>query len=721
MKIENARLYKIASPVLLISLALAGLFFLQQHNYLLFHGLIEIFSIIVAMAVFVFSWNTNRFIENDFFLFVGIGFLFMGILDTLHTLSYKGMGVFAAEANLATQLWILARYLQSFTFLFALIFINKKIKKYLLMIIYSTVTSLGLLSIFYWENFPKSFIEGYGLTNFKIYSEYAIVFIFFTCLILLNERGGMFSRGVRRLLFASIAVAIAAELSFTLYTDVYGITNMVGHYFKVISFFLIYKAIVETGLLKPYGTMFRSLKKREEDYRFIVENQSELIDRLDAEGNYLFVSPSYCKFYEKKRQELIGKNFLMVVDPEDREKAKNAMKKLRYPPHESTSVQRVEKDGKTRWVEWTNKAVLDRDGKVISIIGTGRDVTERREAEQEVKYLAFHDRLTGLYSRQYFDQELKRLDTKRKLPLSIIIGDVNGLKLINDTFGYKKGDQLLRKIAKIFKDGFRKDDVITRWGGDEFAVILPNTPQEKGLEIIKRINENCRQKSNRNLGLSISLGISTKESENENIKEVVKKAEAMMYQHELTDERSIRSSIISSLINALKERDYETKEHVGRIKDMCLALGKKLGLSESRLVDLSLLSTMHDIGKISVPDHIFFKPSKLTDSEWEMMKRHVEVGYRIAESSIELAPIAEAILSHHERWDGGGYPRGLKGEQIPVTARILAVVDAYDAMTHDRPYRKAMGKKEAIAELRRCAGAQFDPLVVEVFINFLQE
>jgi diguanylate cyclase (GGDEF)-like protein/PAS domain S-box-containing protein len=352
-------------------------------------------------------------------------------------------------------------------------------------------------------------------------------------------------------------------------------------------------------------------------------------------------------------------------------------------------------------------------GKVVIL----RDVTEMKKAEEDIKFLSFHDRLTGLHNRAYFDNELERLDTQRQLPLSLIVGDVNGLKLINDSFGHIHGDMLLKKIADILRQCFRGDDILSRWGGDEFSVILPRTSYSEAVSIMERVYKSCEEHSTYIMPLSMSMGAATKENSSKTLKQLLKEAEDNMYQHKMTKNQSVRSSIINSLVIALQEKDYETEEHTKRMAEHATQFGHLLNLPDSKIVELRLLATLHDIGKIAIPDHIILKPSHLTKKEWEIMKKHSEIGYRIAISSTELAVIAKDILHHHEKWDGTGYPYGLIRDKIPLLSRIISVIDAYDAMTHDRPYRKAFSIKTVMDELKKGRSSQFDPKLLDVFIN----
>ncbi|MCX7668192.1 MAG: diguanylate cyclase, partial [Atribacterota bacterium] len=373
---------------------------------------------------------------------------------------------------------------------------------------------------------------------------------------------------------------------------------------------------------------------------------------------------------------------------------------------------------------WHQKAypILDENGKVFRVVEVSINITERKKAEERIRYLSFHDTLTGLYNRFFFQEELRRLDVPRQLPLSIIMGDVNNLKLINDAFGHEAGDELLRTIALVLLRSCRKEDIVARWGGDEFLIVLPKTPSEVAREVIERIRRLCQEESERagkNIPLSISLGCATKEKKEEAIQDIISEAESRMYRNKLVESRSARSVLIVSLERSLWEISEETEVHSQRLKNIALKMGAVLGLSDAELDTLELLARLHDLGKLGGSRAILSKPGPLTEKEWEEMKRHPEIGYRIAQASPELLPVAEGILTHHERFDGSGYPQGLRGEEIPLVARIIAIVDAFDAMTSIRPYRRPLTREEAFQEIRRNAGTQFDPFLVEVFFKVM--
>ncbi|RAK05049.1 diguanylate cyclase (GGDEF)-like protein [Halanaerobium saccharolyticum] len=339
----------------------------------------------------------------------------------------------------------------------------------------------------------------------------------------------------------------------------------------------------------------------------------------------------------------------------------------------------------------------------------------------KIKKLSYYDSLTGLYNRRFFEAELERLDSQRQLPISIIMADLNGLKIINDSYGHKKGDQLLQKAAEILKDSLREEDILSRQGGDEFIILLPRTDADDCAVIRKRIKFNTGIIKDFKLPLSIALGQATKIGPEEDIEEIIKKADDRMYKNKLSESKSSKSNIVQGLINALAVKSSETKEHAVRMTNLAFEFGEKLALTESDQNRLSLLATLHDIGKINISEEILNKEDNLTAEEWEIVKKHTEQGYKIASSSDEFAAVAEEIFSHHEYWDGSGYPRNLEGKEIPFLARIISLVDAYDVMINDRPYSEAVSKEEALVEIKRCAGIQFDPELAAQFIEMLRE
>lgn len=335
--------------------------------------------------------------------------------------------------------------------------------------------------------------------------------------------------------------------------------------------------------------------------------------------------------------------------------------------------------------------------------------------------LYYMDKLTGLYNKDFFEIELNRLDTKRQLPISIIFGDLNGLKLINDGFGHKMGDLAIKESANIIKRAVRKEDIISRFGGDEFLVLLPNTSEDTANTIIDRIKYDCSKNTVECIKLSISFGAATKTKEDEDIFSIVKKAEDRMYYKKLTESKEAKLDMINYLRNKLEALSIETKIHYDKLKKLSLLLADAMGLSDIEKEEIRLLCEFHDIGKIAISPNILHKKEKLTDEEWEQIKRHSEIGYHIVGSARETLAIDELILMHHERWDGKGYPGLIKEDEIPITVRVFAIADAYEAMISDRPYKEKMQKSEALNEIRKKSGTQFDPHIAEVFIKLMED
>ncbi|WP_160691425.1 HD domain-containing phosphohydrolase [Clostridium sp. C2-6-12] len=346
-----------------------------------------------------------------------------------------------------------------------------------------------------------------------------------------------------------------------------------------------------------------------------------------------------------------------------------------------------------------------------------RDISERKQMERKMEYLSYHDQLTGLYNRRFFEEELLRLDVKRNLPLTIIMADVNGLKLVNDSFGHTVGDNLLIKVAEVMTSGCRCDDVIARLGGDEFVILLPKTDKHEAGEIVKRIKERALNQKVESVEISISFGFETKKSSTEKIDDILKKADDHMYENKLLESQSMRWKTINAIIATLNGKDKREEQGYYNISNYCKSLGMAVGLSKEDLNELKSISLLRDIGKISIDEKIFSKPGKLTEEEWEEVRRHPEIGYRILCTVTSMTQIAEYVLAHHERWDGTGYPKGLRGEEIPLKSRILAIADSYNAMLSERSFRSPLTEEEALEELKINAGSQFDPTLVKVFVE----
>ncbi|MFC2159952.1 diguanylate cyclase, partial [Actinomycetota bacterium] len=453
------------------------------------------------------------------------------------------------------------------------------------------------------------------------------------------------------------------------------------------------------------------LRESEEKFRLLFEKSSDGIFNYNISNGKIDFNPALFKIFGYSTIREVNNDYIKEILEIINEENPNSSNEKNF-----LQKQIERENGSKIWIEVSFNKDINHSGDIICN-GIVRDITSKKVFENKIKYLSFHDKLTGLYNRAFFEAELKRLNKKRQLPLTIVIADIDGLKLINDAFGHENGDKLIKKIAGIFKYCFRSEDIIARYGGDEFAILLPSTPMREVLKIIERIKIACKKEGNKILPLNISIGVSSKTEISQEINSVIKDADDQMYKNKLMKKQNPQSSLIFSLEKALEERNFETVEHVRRMRDGVTSLGKELEFQDDTINDLRLLSTLHDIGKIGISDNIILKPDKLSYREWRVIKKHSEIGFRIAKSSKELSTIAKSILHHHEWWNGKGYPSKLKGEEIPINSRIVSIVDAFDAMTNNRPYRKAVTKEQAILELKKCSGIQFDPFLIKKFVN----
>ena len=471
---------------------------------------------------------------------------------------------------------------------------------------------------------------------------------------------------------------------------------------------------------EQYKLLYQKLAQEQSLLKSLVNSIPDLIFYKDSDSMYLGCNKAFEGYVGKTEEEIIGHSDTELFDRDaaDAFRVMDILMLRKSAPRTNEEILKYP-DGQNLCYETLKTPYYDPDGNIIGLIGVSRDITDRKKREEEIQYLNYHDSLTGLYNRTFFLEEKRRLDTERQLPLSVIIGDVNGLKLINDALGHDGGDQILIEIANIMKSHCRDFDIIARTGGDEFAILLPKTDSQTAQSVADRISGACKEYTETNdnplLYIDIALGNATKANTDESLDKAIKAAEDFMYRRKLLDYKSMHNSIIASIRTTMFEKSYETEEHAERMVALSRKIGHALDLPEKQLDELELLSTLHDMGKISIDQNIIAKKGALTDEEWREIKKHPEVGYRIANASPELRHISEYILCHHERWDGNGYPQGLSRTDIPLMSRIIAIVDAYDAMTHDRSYRKAMTEEDAVAEIIRSGGTQFDPDITRIF------
>jgi diguanylate cyclase len=374
----------------------------------------------------------------------------------------------------------------------------------------------------------------------------------------------------------------------------------------------------------------------------------------------------------------------------------------------------VTSQGKSLEVE-TNASLLINLNTIEGVVLVFRDVSIRLAKEREIEYLSYRDPLTGLYNRRFFEEEIKRLDMPRNLPITLIMGDVNGLKVINDGFGHPVGDQLLQSAALAIKNSCRNDEIIARIGGDEFAVLLPGVNEEEAKKVVGRMRKNAADSIIMGLPVSIAFGSATKSEAHQSILKTLQSAEDRMYQDKITENSTSRNQAIKVMLQSLFNRSPREEAHILNVSHICELFAMTMGFDSEQILELKLAAQLHDIGKIAIEQRILEKPGRLDDAEQLLMQRHTETGFRILSTTAEYLNIAQIVYDHHERVDGSGYPRGLKGDQIPIGARMLAIAEAVDAMSNDQPHRKALGQDEIRNELIRCSHSQFDGHLVNIF------
>jgi len=370
-------------------------------------------------------------------------------------------------------------------------------------------------------------------------------------------------------------------------------------------------------------------------------------------------------------------------------------------------------------IEDSAAPIRNDDGTITGAVIVFRDFTEKKKRNEMVQYLSYHDQLTGVYNRRYFDERMIEFNKEEYMPVGLIMMDVNGLKLANDAFGHKTGDQLLHVATQIIQKTCRHDDVFSRVGGDEFVILLPHTSESTVEAIVKSIQDELSGQKVGEIEVSVSFGWDTKKRRINQLSDVYKKAEDLMYQHKLNESPAMREKTIHRIIESLHEKNPYEREHGRNVGGLCKKMGRALNFSPTQINDLHIAGILHDIGKIAIDSSIINHPGILSEKDWIETKRHTELGYRILGAVNDMVPIAEIVLAHHENWDGTGYPKGLAGGQIPITARIIRIADSYDAMVNDRIYRKSIGNEAAKQELRKNSGTLFDPDLVTLFIGLI--
>lgn len=463
----------------------------------------------------------------------------------------------------------------------------------------------------------------------------------------------------------------------------------------------------------------KQLTENENRFKELADFLPETVFEIDRSGKTIFVNKnSYATFGYTEEELPLGFNVMDHIILNDRARlARSVRSAIKGRNSGRAEYTCIKKDGSSFPAIICFSSIV-RDDTVTGLRGILFDMTEIKKTENQLRFLNSYDSLTGLYNRPHFEREMQRMQSGGYDPVGLMIYDLDGLKLINDTMGHSKGDAHLITVGDLLRKTFGYHAIIARVGGDEFAMLLPKISEKEIAEMTNLVRSNIETFNTQtsDLPLNISVGYAVRNDPSMTMEELFKQADNNMYREKLHRKESARSSIVKTLTKAMEARDFVTEGHAKRLCSLVVDLAEAVGYPESALGDLSLFAQFHDLGKVGIPDHILFKPGPLNPEERAKMQQHSEIGHRIALSSPDLVPIADWVLKHHEWWNGKGYPLKLKGNSIPLECRMLAIADAYDAITNDRPYRAARSHEEALQELQRCAGKQFDKDLVKEFI-----
>lgn len=484
--------------------------------------------------------------------------------------------------------------------------------------------------------------------------------------------------------------------------------------------------IVYTEVITDRKRMEQNLYREKEQFKTTLLSVGDGVISTTREGRIKVMNPVAETLTGWSLEEALGKpldQVFIILDEKTKKNCLNpAMKamdtgealKLEGP------ILLISKTGREIPIQDSTSPIKDREGRVTGAVIVFQDFTEERKREKQIEYLSFHDSLTGLYNRRYMEDSTRRLDTPRSLPFSVIRVDVNGLKLTNDAFGHAMGDRLLQEAARILKKCCRAEDILCRTGGDEFDILLPRTTPDEAKAIMARIHKEAAASPVDNMILSLAIGHGVKEHPDQSIFDVLKEADDRMYKNKLQYGRTMRSQVIETLLESLHNKYDQEQLHTEMVSKYSVMLARGMNLSPGEVKEMETAGLLHDIGKIMFPPELLHKIQNLTDQDWEIIRKHPLTGYQLLRGVDEYAGFAEYVLYHHEHWNGSGYPEGLKGKAIPLQARILSVADAYQAMTTPRPYRRALSKEEALGELKKNAGSQFDPEIVRMFVHMME-
>lgn len=440
---------------------------------------------------------------------------------------------------------------------------------------------------------------------------------------------------------------------------------------------------------------------------------------LDKDFKYIFFNKFHARqlkhFYNETAKE--GANFLSLI------KHDAVRLRLQETFNEVLEGQELVKtfeveDTPGKFLRERYTPIRDGQDNIIGITIFSEEITELKRHEANITFLSYHDQLTKLKNRRYYYEEVEQLRGSEE-EIIVVYFDINSLKIMNDVFGHDTGDKLLCKVSALILHHFSKHTDISRIGGDEIVALIKGLKLTEVEQIVEAFLADVALLKIEDITASVSVGIASAKS-GKHLDRALLYAEEAMYQNKLKDSLRHRSDIVDSVFSRLNAAYPELRVNYEKVSELALKLGKKLGFSKYELQMLDKIALLRDLGKISIRRSILLKPAKLTEFEYGIVKKHPEVGYRMLSGTKLYSEIAHDILTHHEHFDGSGYPRGLKGEEIPIRARVILPVIAYVSITSERPYRKAATHEDAVRELTNQKGKMFDPVIIDALLNVLK-